>query len=114
MIGLNPSNVFLALGATDMRKAINGLSLLAHHCSMGDPLSGAFFAFCNRHQTIVKVLYWDHNGFCLWQKKLDKDRFKWPKTKAEVMEINTTQLTWLLAGLDIHQAHQKLQFTRVN
>jgi transposase len=50
----------------------------------------------------------------LWQKKLDKDRFKWPKTKAEVMEINTTQLTWLLAGLDIHQAHQKLQFTRVN
>jgi transposase len=62
--------VLLAVGVTDMRKSINGLSILVAEQLELDPLSGHLFAFCNRKRDIVKILYWDRNGFCLWQKRL--------------------------------------------
>lgn len=114
MIGIRTSKVFLALGITDMRKSINGLSLLVENGGLGDLFSGSLFVFCNRNQTIIKILYWHVNGFCLWQKRLEKDRFKWPKDEAEVLMIRAAQLEWLLSGLDIHQAHESLTFTSVN
>ena len=58
--------VYLAVGVTDMRKSINGLSILVQDQLDLDPISGHLFAFCNRRRDIVKVLYWDRNGFCLW------------------------------------------------
>jgi transposase len=93
--------VFLAPGSTDMRKAINTLSILVEDALRLDPLSGHLFAFCNRGRTILKVLYWDRNGFCLWQKRLEKDRFKWPYNRDEVMEIGSRELSFLLESLDI-------------
>ena len=65
--------VYLALGYTDMRKAINGLSIIVEDLNL-DPFSGHLFVFCNRRRKILKILYWDTNGFCLWQKRLEKDR----------------------------------------
>jgi transposase len=97
--------VFLAPGSTDMRKAINTLSILVEDTLRLDPLSGHLFAFCNRGRTILKVLYWDRNGFCLWQKRLEKHRFKWPRNRDEVMEIGSTELSFLLEGLDISSLH---------
>lgn len=114
MIDTGSAQVYLALGVTDMRKSINGLSLLVENGDLGDLFSGSLFVFCNRNQTIVKILYWHVNGFCLWQKRLEKDRFKWPKDAREVILIKPAQLTWLLSGLDIHQAHESLTYTRVN
>ena len=93
--------VFLAPGSTDMRKAINSLSILVESTLRLDPFSGHLFVFCNRGQTILKVLYWDRNGFCLWQKRLEKHRFKWPRDKSEVMEIGVEELGFILEGLDI-------------
>jgi len=57
--------VHLAMGNTDMRKAINGLAILVEQHLEEDPFSGHLFAFCNRTKNIVKILYWDRNGFCL-------------------------------------------------
>ena len=108
------ARVFLALGATDMRKAINGLSLLVADELEGELFNGDYFAFCNRARTIVKILYWDRNGFCLWQKRLEKDHFKWPKEQLETREIGKKELTWLLDGLDIRQAHEKLSYTTID
>jgi transposase len=71
--------VYLAPGYTDMRKAINGLSILVEQLEL-DPFSGHLFVFCNRSRKILKILYWDRNGFCLWHKRLEKQRFKWPET----------------------------------
>ena len=93
--------VFLAPGSTDMRKAINSLSILVEDTLRLDSFSGHLFVFCNRGKRILKILYWDRNGFCLWQKRLEKHRFKWPQNRDEVMEIGATELSFILEGLDI-------------
>ena len=114
---LDSSNiqVYLALGNTDMRKAINSLSILVQEQLELNPLSGNFFVFSNRRRTMVKILYWDRNGFCLWQKRLEKHRFKWPESRHEVMQIDQRQLRWLLEGLEIFQAraHDNVRYSTV-
>ena len=112
-----PANirVYLALGHTDMRKAINGLSVLVEGSMQLDPFSGNLFVFTNRQRRILKILYWSRNGFCLWQKRLERDRFQWPETAEEVMTISPWQLRWLLDGLELVQgnAHRQLQYSSV-
>ena len=81
----HPMRVYIATGTTDMRKSINGLSILVADQLELDPLSGHIFAFCNRKRDIIKILYWDRNGFCLWQKRLEKHQFQWPETKEGVL-----------------------------
>jgi len=107
------ARVYLALGATDMRKGINGLSCLVEQELGGQALSGDLFVFCNRRQDTIKILYWNLNGFCVWNKKLNKDRFRWPGEEGEVREIRRHELAWLLEGLDIEQAHRKRVYKRV-
>jgi transposase len=108
------SRVYIAIGATDMRKSINGLSLLvADHFDL-DLFSGSYFAFCNRRRDLVKILYWAENGFCLWMKRLEADVFRWPDSQEQVVEISPTSLDWLLHGLDVRQAHQRLDFSTVS
>ncbi|MGH8472501.1 MAG: IS66 family insertion sequence element accessory protein TnpB, partial [Gammaproteobacteria bacterium] len=66
--------------------------------------------------TAVKVLYWERNGFCLWQKRLEKERFHWPRSSQEtVVTINGQELNWLLDGYDIARMkpHQTLRFVSV-
>ena len=113
---LSPSTgmkVYLALGSTDMRKSINGLSLLVENNMFLDPFSGHLFVFCNRRQNILKILYWDRNGFCLWHKRLEKHRFRWPESENDVMKIDHRELMWLIDGLEIEQkdAHGKLIYS---
>ncbi len=112
-----PSNVrvFLAPGSTDMRKAINSLSILVEATLSLDPFSGHLFVFCNRSRTILKVLYWDRNGFCLWQKRLEKHRFKWPKNIEQTMEIGPRELSFMLEGLDIGviKPYQELKYISI-
>ena len=106
--------VYLALGNTDMRKSINGLSILVEQALGHNPFSGDLFVFCNRHRRIIKILYWDCNGFCLWQKRLEKDRFQWPRSVDEVITIDQRQLQWLLSGLNIADAHRQLYYRAVS
>ncbi len=109
------TKVYLAIGTTDMRKAINGLSMLVQGCLELDPFSGHLFAFCNRRRTIVKILYWDRNGFCLWQKRLERQVFRWPESPHQVMEIRGQELRWLLEGLEFTKitGHRQLEYTTV-
>nr|WP_320009860.1 IS66 family insertion sequence element accessory protein TnpB [uncultured Desulfobulbus sp.] len=71
-------NLYLAVGATDMRKSINGLSMLVEEQFELDLFTGNVFAFCNRRRDLVKILYWDVNGFFVWLKRLEADYFRWP------------------------------------
>jgi transposase len=107
--------IYLAVGSTDMRKAINGLSILVEDQLELDPFSGHLFVFCNRRRNMVKILYWDRNGFCLWQKRLEKHFFTWPENRQQVIELDARQLSWLLEGLDISllYGHQTLSYQTV-
>lgn len=102
--------VYLALGATDMRKSINGLPLLVEEQFELDLFSGSLFAFCNRKRDIVKILYWADNKFCIWMKRLEEDIFRWPDSEEEVIEVKREALGWLLHGLDLKTAHQRLAY----
>jgi transposase len=113
MIPSASGRVYVAVGSTDMRKSINGLSIVVEQAMDLNPFTGDLFVFCNRVRTIVKILYWDHNGFCLWHKRLEKDRFKWPQSVEEVLAIDQRQLRWLLSGLDIADAHRQINYQNV-
>jgi transposase len=103
--------VFLRAGCTDMRKSINTLAIVVSQEMLGSPMSGDLFVFCNRRRDILKVLYWDRNGFCLWQKKLEKHRFPWPRDSSQTLEINSDDMVMLLKGIDFFSAHEELIFS---
>ena len=107
--------VYLALGATDMRKSIDGLSILVAQQLQLDPFAGHLFGFCNRSRTIIKLLYWDRNGFCLWQKRLERHVFRWPTSETEVLAIDSRELSWLLDGLDLLtvKGHSRLEYSTI-
>ena len=112
MIGPDSIQVYVVVGRVDMRKSIDGLSLLVSQQLSLDAFGGHMFAFTNRKRNVVKILYWDRNGWVLWQKRLEQDRFPWPESREEVLKIGHRELRWLLEGLDIHQkAHGALHYS---
>jgi transposase len=108
--------VYLALGRTDMRKAINGLSLIVQERMGLDPFGESLFVFCNRSRKIMKILYWETNGFCLWQKRLERQCFRWPEANTECLSISQRELRWLMDGLELPQtkAHHGLSYSRAS
>jgi transposase len=92
--------VYLAMGPTDMRKGFDGLSVLAQETLAQDPFSGHLFVFRGKRGDLVKILYWDSQGFCLFAKRLEKGRFVWPITKEGSVTLTPAQLSMLLEGID--------------
>lgn len=94
--------VFIAPGATDMRKSVRGLSLTVNQILKRDPRCGHVFAFCNRRRKLAKVLIYDGLGFWLLLRTLDQRKFQWPEPKpgASAVELDAEQLSWLLSGID--------------
>ena len=105
--------VFVRPGATDLRKQINGLAAMAQGEMSQDLFSGSLFVFCNKTRKILKVLYWDRTGFALWQKKLERHRYPWPKTEEAAKEITVEQFRMVLEGIDFWNAHQRLSYSTV-
>jgi len=108
--------VYLCRDVVDFRKGINGLAILVEEVLQHDPFSEQLFVFCNRKRDKVKILYWERNGYCLWQKSLEQAKFKWPrKALDEVITLTGQQLNWLLDGYDIMrmQAHERLHYHSV-
>jgi transposase len=95
--------VHLAPGTTDLRKSIDGLSVLVTVVFKRDPFSDQWFVFCNRQRNKLKILRWDHNGFWLYYRRLERGRFQWPQHGNESVTITRRQLQWLLDGLAIEQ-----------
>ena len=108
-----PTQIFLRPGPTDMRKAINGLSMIVQEDMNLDPFTGNYYAFCNRTRRIIKILYWDKNGFCLWHKRMEEDKLPWPKNTSETLELTIEQINWLLHGLNYNKAYQEKKYSAV-
>ncbi len=105
--------IFVRPGTTDMRKQINGLAIITQEVMKKNPLEGHLFLFCNKDRRRMKALYWDRNGFCLWMKRLEKDRFPWPETSDEAQEIVEKEFEMLLSGIDFFHAHKELKYFSV-
>lgn len=103
---------FIRPGVTDMRKSIGTLSSMVENEIGLSPFSEDYFLFSNRSKCIIKILYWHRNGFALWTKKLEKDRFPWPNTESDLQEMSEEQVRWLLSGIDARKEHKKLYYTR--
>jgi len=106
---IDASRVYLACGSTDLRKSIDGLAALVSPAFELDPLAGSLFVFCNKDRDKLKILYWDHNGFWLYYRRLERGRFRWPKPQqsGEPLAITRRQLQWLLDGLTLVNGQTK-------
>ncbi len=94
---------YVARERIDLRKAYDGLGLLVQESLEMDPLSGYLFVFFNKNLDKMKALYWDRNGFCIWQKRLEKGKFRIPSILNSHWEISFQELQFLLAGIDLRR-----------
>jgi len=109
------TRVYLAVGATDLRKSIDALAALVYEVLEQDPFSSHLFAFCNRGRDKLKILFWQRNGFWLWYRRLERERFRWPQAQAgaSAIEVSARELRWLLEGLDLRhtEGHRRVELS---
>ncbi len=117
---MRPSNalpaVYLCRDIVDFRKGINGLAVLVEEALQHDPFSEQLFVFCNAKRDKIKILYWERNGFAMWQKKLETDKFPWPRhVDQEVLALSGRELNWLLDGIDVFamKPHETISYESV-
>jgi transposase len=111
-----PRSVYLACGATDLRKSIDGLAALVQLTFDLDPFCESWFVFCNKDRDKLKLLRWDHNGFWMYYRRLERGRFQWPKAAdGPTKTVSHRQLLWLLDGLNLEQkrAHKPVEARHV-
>ena len=113
IVDLEKVSIYVKPGKTDMRKQINGLSIVVQEELKLDPFSGALFLFCNQRRRLLKILYWDRSGFCIWMKRLERAKFPWPMNSSEVEEIDLEKLRMLLSGINFWEAHKEVKFQSV-
>jgi transposase len=94
------TRIWLAAGATDMRRGFDGLAALVQQRLGADPFSGHLFIFRGRRGDRVKLLWWDGDGMCLLAKRLERGRFVWPQAADGAVHLSAAQLSMLLEGID--------------
>jgi len=108
------TKVYLARDATDMRRSFRGLLALTEAVLRQESASGHLFMFLNRRRDLMKILYWDGTGFCIWYKRLERGSFQLPAAAAAAeqpgLELSTAQLSLILQGIDLTSARQRLRF----
>lgn len=117
MLLISPhTKLFLAIGATDMRKSFDALVILTEAILRKDPASGHLFVFINRRRDMIKILYWDGTGFCIWYKRLASGSFQIPSvatgTVSASIELSVSQLSLMLEGIDLRCVKQRLRYRR--
>lgn len=105
--------IYLHRDPVDGRKQINGLAVIIQSSIGHSPFGGGLFAFTSKARDTVRLVYWDRTGFAMWVKRLEKEKFKWPrKDQKAVLTLSERELSWLLDGLDIARTlpHKTLEF----
>lgn len=107
--------VYLCVAPVDMRKQAASLALLVEQSLQGNIFEPAIYGFANRRADRVKLIYWERNGLVLWSKRLEKQRFIWPRLCAQqTVSLTGDELNALLDGFDVFQRpHQALSIRRV-
>jgi len=116
MFGLGPATrIYLAAGATDMRKGFEGLYGLARDRLLCEPLSGHVFVFSNAQRNRLKLLFWDGSGLWVCAKRLEKGRFRWPEGAGGQAKLVLTheEFTLLLGGIDLAATRPRRWYRKV-
>ncbi len=117
MFGVGPATrIYLAAGATDMRKGFEGLYGLVRDRLSCEPLSGHLYLFCNAQRNRLKILFWDGTGLWVCAKRLPKGCFTWPQSgdaQGKVM-LSHEELSLLLGGIDLTKTRSKRWYRKVN
>jgi transposase len=101
MIGLpTGTQIWIAAGVTDLRRGFDGLSAIAQTALEQNPFSGHVFVFRGRRGDLIKLLWWDGDGLCLFAKRLEHGRFVWPQAENGSVSLTRAQLSMLLEGID--------------
>jgi transposase len=100
LIPPGPVRVLLATKPVDFRKGMDGLAALVQEQLKADPFSGVIFCFRSKRADKVKLIFWDGTGLCLFSKRLEGGKFRWPRIEDGVMRLSAAQLTALIEGLD--------------
>ena len=113
MLNLAAAKIWLCLEPTDMRKSFDTLAARVREHLQADPLSGSWFVFRGLRGDRLKILYWDGDGFALWQKRLAKGAFEFPKVigVGASIAISTTDLALILGGVALN-ARRRMRYTR--
>jgi transposase len=97
------TQIWIAAGVTDLRRGFTGLSGMVQTKLEQDPFSGHVFVFRGRRGHLIKVLWWDGDGLCLFAKRLERGRFVWPRAESGTVSLTRAQLSMLLEGIDWRQ-----------
>jgi len=94
------TKIWLALGRTDMRRGMDGLALQIQETLKMDPHSGHLFVFRGKRGDLLKAIWHDGQGACLFSKRLEKGRFQWPNATDGSHQITPAQWSMMLESLD--------------
>lgn len=111
------AQVYLCRQPIDFRKSIDGLSALVEQELLLNPFGSALYVFVDRQRNKIKGLYWHRNGFCLWYKRLESEKFAWPQDgEACTQTVTLQEFEWLVEGLDLWRSepHKTLSFASVS
>jgi transposase len=95
--------IWIAAGVTDLRRGFTGLSAAVQTVLQQDPYDGHVFVFRGRRGDLLKLLWWDGDGLCLFAKRLERGRFIWPQAESGTVSLTRAQLSMLLEGIDWRQ-----------
>ena len=104
MLNASAAKIYLCLDPTDMRKSFDTLAALVREHLQGDPLSGTWFVFRGKQGNRLKILYWDRDGYAVWQKRLEQGTFEFPKVIGDAagVSISATELSLILGGVALN------------
>ena len=94
------TQIWIAAGVTDLRRGFTGLSALVQTQLEQTPFSGQVFVFRGRRGDLIKLLWFDGDGLCLFSKRLERGRFVWPQARSGTVALTRAQLSMLLEGID--------------
>ena len=94
------TQIWIAAGVTDMRRGFTGLSAIAQTRLEQNPFGGHVFVFRGKRGDLIKLLWWDGDGLCLFAKRLERGRFIWPQAESGSVSLSRAQLSMLLEGID--------------
>lgn len=112
LTSIHTARIWLCTTPTDMRCSYNALSALVKHHLQQNPLSGDLFVFINRRRTQLKILYFEHGGYCIWAKRLEQGTYAPSRSTNKTEPLSWATLKCLIEGIDIQIKKQRLRYRK--